>query len=376
MSTVQRFSDIVSEPTRRYKSGFVFLDLAYGRSEIDGIEEYGLPHGKISIWGGEGGVGKTRLSTDIALMANAVGHTVLYIQNEVSPSEFKGWVKRTVRNPGRFYVSDHTRLDEQIEAIRSTSPDIVVVDSVNMLEGFKNPTQLRKIMDEYKETTSSLGCHVIFISHLNGDGELKGNKDLGYLGDTICHLEKLTSKMTKAEIQANTDVSINSKFTLTIGKNRYGSSGGHVVFQHVAEGINYHDSSEELLLREGQRDYKFVENDLGHLDYVPKCMQPKGVSDIIIPKSSLGNVMKTTVSQPASTCDHLSPTIKAHLAKLVGKTVSEYEETVRETAGEMRRINGETQGVTEAPEPITQGVKKTPGKSSYDGLLGFFLGRD
>lgn len=281
MSEVYRFNEIKAEPIERFQSGFVFLDICYGKSEINGIEEYGLPKGKISIWGGSGGVGKSRTAIEIALSLNSQGYRVLFVQNEVTPSEFKGWIEKTVHDESNFLISTQGNLISQIESINKYRPDIVIVDSVNMIKGFKNPTELRHIMDVYRKTTNDCGCHVLFISHLNKAGELKGNNDLGYLGDIICTLEPLSSKLSKNELNNITD--FDKYFILTIGKNRHGSSGGIVEFKHTDKGIEYIDSSEQQLLIQGQRDYKFMKNEAGDLEYVPKSKRPN-YDGIIIPR--------------------------------------------------------------------------------------------
>lgn len=370
MATVKRFSDIKARPIKRYRSGFVFLDFAYGQSEIDGIEEYGLPHGRISIWGGSSGVGKTRLSCEIALSTNAEGYKVLYIQNEVSPSEFKGWVKKAVVNEDRFFISDHDRLDEQLETIKELRPDIVVVDSVNMLQGFSSPRQLRHIMDEYKRQTNEIGCHVIFISHLNKQGEIKGNNDLGYLGDVICSLEHLSEKLPKN--QAESDPDIDKRFMLTVGKNRYGSSGGFVIFEHDEFGVNYAHSSEEYALLEGKRDYKFCMNDNDDLDYVPRCRRPKGFEGRIIPKNQLLNSNGEK--------HKMTPKLMSNLAKLAGCSPEKFNGVIKKAKREMGNVSCESsvndQGNGRTPVGVKQGNSNIPANSANNNIVNWLLGRE
>jgi len=234
MSSIKSFDQIEATKIGRYSSGFYGLDKIYGSSIIDGTLYEGLPVGQISLWAGAGGVGKTRMAIEMALRINATGSRVLFYQNEVTPSAFKSWVKKPVAYPSNFFVINYSSLEEQIGGISSVRPDVVIVDSINMLDGFTNPTKLRQILLDYKKVITDNNCHAIFISHLNREGQVKGNNDIEYLVDTVASLTKMTGCIDEA-----TGGPDDSVFRLDIGKNRYGVSGGWVTFKHVDDGVIY-----------------------------------------------------------------------------------------------------------------------------------------
>jgi len=234
MSAIKSFDQITSVDIHRYSTGFKGLDEIYGSSVIDGYTYFGLPVGQISLWAGAGGVGKTRMAIEIALRINATGSRVLFYQNEVTPSAFKSWVKKPVTDPKNFFVDNYSSLAEQIKGVMDLKPNVVVVDSINMLDGFTNPTVLRQMLIDYREAITSTRTHAIFISHLNKEGKVKGNNDITYLVDTVASLTKF-----EGAINPITKGPDNSVFKLDIGKNRYGLSGGWAAFKHVDEGVIY-----------------------------------------------------------------------------------------------------------------------------------------
>ena len=235
MNKVYSFDEIKSEPIKRYTTGFYALDRIYGETIINGIKSFGLPEGKISIWAGQGGVGKTRMAIEISLSANSAVHKVCIFQNEVTVSEFAGWVKKSVTNPKQYFVSNVGTVDGQIEILKKIKPAIVVIDSINMLEGFSNPYMIREIMDKYRKAVSDVGCHAIFIAHLNKKKEVKGNNDVEYLAD-------IKAKMIPHE-KNKLGGALPGYFVLQIDKNRHGRSGGWVCFRHTETGIEYVTSS-------------------------------------------------------------------------------------------------------------------------------------
>lgn len=232
---VYSLDQIDSKPIERISTGIYALDQIYGFSNLNGKNVCGLPKGKISVWSGPSGIGKTRLCIGISLFANKVGDKVLTFQNEVSPAEFKAWIKVPVTNPSNFLVSNYSSLLEQIQVIKSVKPDLVIVDSMNMIDGFDKIGNVKEILNLYRETVREVGCHVIFIGHLNKMGETKGSNDSEYLADIIAKLEKHKRNKTGGEIKGC--------FYVRIDKNRYGRTGGWVAFIHKDIGIEYVTSS-------------------------------------------------------------------------------------------------------------------------------------
>jgi predicted ATP-dependent serine protease len=267
LSQIFSYNEIKECSLVRYSTGFPDLDRIYGITQLSNGKCYvGLPAGKISLWAGAGGVGKTRVAVEMVLRMSSVGIRNLFYQNEVSPEEFKGWVKKPVIHPENLFVGNIVSLDEQIKGIRKILPQVVIVDSINMMEGFSSPDELRNILQTYKNVAEETKCHVIFISHLNKQGDVKGNNDVKYLVDMVVRLFPHINPKTKKEVKGI--------FVLEIGKNRYGPSGGWICFKHTDVGIEFVISSlskvEEAKTQDSGDFVKVIHGSTGKVVMVPR----------------------------------------------------------------------------------------------------------
>lgn len=230
-----------------------------GYSNLDEILGGRLPFGAVSLFAGEAGTGKSRLSMEIVSKAHkALGIKVLYFQLEMNPSMFKGkYLDNKGFDPKKFAVSECSDYEQMVDAMYDFKPDVVVVDSVNMLDGSSNHHAVKRIMMAFNDAAHKLNCHILLIGQLGKDGKVKGSTDWVFLPDIVCHLTsvKLDTKVVdkifksinapkdfverkKAEFMKGIGSEIESRFLVSIpNKNRYGRAGGIVTMQHFNEGI-------------------------------------------------------------------------------------------------------------------------------------------
>ncbi len=223
-------SEIKPETVKRSLSGFSELDWLYGYSKFPNGIYWGIPYGKISLWAGESGVGKSRAAISVAKKLVNIGARVLYFQNEVDLPTFADWVKCNYNN---FIVSDDTDLKNQIKNIIMAQPNVVFVDSVNQIEEYKSGTKrdIKNIIEGYngiegfRGISKSLNCHIVLISQLNQDGTVKGSTTLSHLID----------------IEFSVILSgIDDHFLIKVGKkHRYGRTGEmfKTLWRHTDEGV-------------------------------------------------------------------------------------------------------------------------------------------
>jgi len=229
--TLSALDDLNSDTTKRLQTFNDEIDWLYDGTPIKDendetlYKDYGLPVGKISLWAGERGVGKTRTTIQICGKMNKKGKRIIVIQGEVALSEYKQWTRGVIIDTDNFWVSDQVHLDDQISTIKALRPDLVVVDSLNMIREARTASGMRTILTEYKRVARLTQCHVIFIGHLNKNGGVKGNNDLEYLVDIVVHIRK------RAEGS--------NEFALSIpDKNRYGCTGREVWMMHNEDGVD------------------------------------------------------------------------------------------------------------------------------------------
>ncbi len=217
-------ANITAEKPRRITTGEPELDWLYGKSEFPEGTEVGIPVKTISTWCGEGGVGKSRLAIKVARYKVQNGSTVLYFQNEVDLPTLASWVKGNTELDN-FYCSEVTALNEQVEIIKELKPDLVFIDSINLVDEFGTGTarSIKKIIDAFRGAIRETGSHVVILCQLNKQNEATGSTALGHLPDTNLVLTNYYDA-----------------FKVSIGKkNRYGPKGSKYfgIWEHLAENV-------------------------------------------------------------------------------------------------------------------------------------------
>lgn len=232
MTNVKRLSEIEATPVLRNETFFPKLDYLYGTSDIP-EHNIGMPKGKISLWAGESGVGKSRLCIEVAknFSTNYSNGIVLYFQTESPLSDFASWTKNPEQYPD-IYCSGENKIDEMIKIIYQVKPKLIFIDSVNMIEEFEtgNKKEARRIIQGadgkigLKQATNEVGAHLILLGQLNQDGKtIKGGTSLPHLVDIALNV-----------VKTNT----NGVFRVEVGtKHRYGSTENTALFQHTNDGV-------------------------------------------------------------------------------------------------------------------------------------------
>ncbi len=239
---VTRLSDIKANPIPRALTGFEELDYIYGYSRFPNGSVWGMPQGKISLWAGESGIGKSRLCIEVAKNYAAMGHIdsitnekiynkVLYFSIEAELDDFASWAKDT-SNFSSFYCSDEDKIDEIIKIIYKVDPDLVFIDSVNEIEDFNGTSKsvhrlIKGTKDKIglKKVTADVGCHTILLGQLNQDKTIKGGTALPHAVDTALNLTPRAKDSTIC-------------FTVSVGiKHRYGKKGSEGTWCHDDEGV-------------------------------------------------------------------------------------------------------------------------------------------
>lgn len=244
MYNLQKLCEIESEEIIRIPTTFRILDEAFGKSVVrdfygDELLSIGLPRGMTSIWAGEPGVGKSRLCTTIgANICTHYGFRTLYIINEDTAQNLRRWTPIKAEGIDEFFVaSGCSSLEEQCDLIEENLPDLVIIDSLNMVANIRSPEDIKHAMQKWKDATQKAQCHTILIAHMNKAGEIKGTTDIPHLADMTCFIRKLDVPKDMKKYREVIEKS--GYFIVETGKNRYGPSGSKICFQHQENGVIY-----------------------------------------------------------------------------------------------------------------------------------------
>jgi len=215
---------------------------------------WGLPCGMISLISGEEGVGKSRVTREIAksISMNKNNPTnkpypVVYFSLEEEMGTFAANAKKdgTILPPS-FYISNESSLAKQIEVIRETEAMVVFVDSVNKVDEYKrgySDARVEEVADAYRKIAVEKDRHIMLISMLNKEGETKGSTHLPHLVDTVLHISKSKRVLEKYG---------EGHFEVAVGKkNRWGRVGKefYCVWKHYenkADTVSEHKYKDKM----------------------------------------------------------------------------------------------------------------------------------
>lgn len=237
MNNVKKLSEIRATPIDRIETGLSELDWIYGMTKFPTHNVWGMPKGKISIWSGISGTGKSRLAIELAKQLLLSSQKILYFQTESTLEDFAGWAKADNLSPDlldRFHCSSSNNIDEMIEIIYQVNPTIVFVDSANEIVEFLNGTkkEARRLVngidgnDGLRDVVNKAGCHIILLAQLNGDGSIKGGTSLPHLVDIALDLTPIKDRP-------------DDEFAVKVGvKHRYGKKGCISHWKHHDAGVS------------------------------------------------------------------------------------------------------------------------------------------
>ncbi len=223
---MQNLSQIQSETVHRVTTTWDELDYVYGPAD-----DPGAPEGRISIWSGSPGVGKSRTIAEMMKRLSKFGLKSVLFQGEVPASNFKEEKFAGVDSP-HIYLSEADTLDEICKGIVDVAPAWAFIDSIQMLRCVRSAAKavgkkpVEYTIERLRESILASGTHLVLISQLNKEGKTKGSNDLPHLVDIECHISPKFPEISKSLF----------KFEIPT-KNRYGPTGREAVFGHRSWGV-------------------------------------------------------------------------------------------------------------------------------------------
>lgn len=166
---------------------------ATGIGEFDRVLGGGAVSGSVILLGGDPGIGKSTLLLQAADRL-AASKTVLYASGEESLHQIKLRARR-LKTEGEPLVVSTTRFAELQEAVLSTKPDVLVVDSVQSFykedqEGIPGSiNQLREVTAGMVRLAKESGMVVFLIGHVTKEGIMAGPRLLEHMVDCVLYLE-------------------------------------------------------------------------------------------------------------------------------------------------------------------------------------------
>src|SRR5437870_12679136 len=171
------------------------LRVPSGIGEFDRVLGGGIVPGSMVLIGGEPGIGKSTLLTQVAHLLGRNGGAVLYVSGEESERQIKLRGERLGVAAGGLYLMGETSLERILEQVDELKPSALVVDSVQTVYSSKFPSapgsmsQVREVATQLLFLAKGRGVTTFLIGHVTKDGSLAGPKSLEHNVDTVLYFE-------------------------------------------------------------------------------------------------------------------------------------------------------------------------------------------
>ena len=212
----RKLSDVTFERYERTPSGIC---------EFDNVLGGGIVAGSLVLLGGDPGIGKSTLLTQIAAHLS-LKHRVLYFSAEESCSQVKMRAERLHLDCEDFLIVNDTcidNLESELEGVRFCIIDsIQAVYTDDLSSSAGSVGQVRECATKLMRIAKSRGITFFIVGHVTKEGALAGPKVLEHIMDTVLYFE--------GENQENYRI-------LRAVKNRFGNVSEVGVFEMTGEGI-------------------------------------------------------------------------------------------------------------------------------------------
>ncbi len=196
-----------------------------GNAELDIVLGGGIVRGSLVLVGGDPGIGKSTLLTQVAAHL-AKEHKVLYLSAEESCSQVKLRCERLGLDSDNLLLLNETSLDAAEESFYGA--EYVIVDSIQAVytEALSSAAgsvgQVRECAARIMRIAKSRGITFFIVGHVTKEGTLAGPKVLEHIMDAVLYFEGERTENFKI---------------LRAYKNRFGSVQEVGVFEMTENGI-------------------------------------------------------------------------------------------------------------------------------------------
>ncbi len=201
----------------------------------------GLVTGSLILLGGDPGIGKSTLLLQVTAQYVQKGLKVLYICGEESIEQVSLRARRLQLQAEELLLLAETDLSTIKLQIEKVKPDIVIIDSVQVIYKSELPSlpgsvsQIRETTTELMYLAKSLNVSIFLIGHVTKSGEIAGPKVLEHLVDTVLYFE--------GDRQHHYRI-------LRVVKNRFGPCDEIGIFQMNQKGLEEVKNPSEAFLEE------------------------------------------------------------------------------------------------------------------------------
>ena len=219
--------------------------MSSGIGELARVLGGGVVEGSMVLVGGDPGIGKSTLLTQLSANLSARGDKVLYVSGEESMRQIKLRATRLGADGSGFYVlaeNDVSIIEERMLAIQ---PRAMVIDSIQTMyrtdisSAPGSVSQVRECAAHIMRLAKMNDCAVFLVGHVTKEGAIAGPRVLEHMVDAVLYFEGDRSSQYRL---------------LRAVKNRFGSVNELGMFEMTGEGMREVTNASETLLSERAHD--------------------------------------------------------------------------------------------------------------------------
>ena len=213
--------------------------MATGIAEFDRVLGGGIIKGSLVLVGGDPGIGKSTILTQVCKALSDQAIDVLYISGEESLQQIKLRADRLGTFTEHMKLFCETDLDVIDSVIAENAPQVCIIDSIQTMyrpdvAGAPGSVgQVRESTNMLLQLAKGLGIAIFVVGHVTKEGVVAGPRMLEHMVDTVLYFE--------GDPQ--------STYRILRGvKNRFGSTNEIGVFEMMSDGLKEVKNPSEYLL--------------------------------------------------------------------------------------------------------------------------------
>jgi len=163
--------------------------------ELDRVLGGGIVKGSLMLVGGDPGIGKSTLLLQVCRNLSKSGKKVLYVSGEESLKQIKMRADRIGKFDDNMLLLCETNLATIEGAIRSTEPQIVVIDSIQTIYNEDvgsapgSVSQVRESTNILMQIAKGMSISIFIVGHVTKEGVVAGPRVLEHMVDTVLYFE-------------------------------------------------------------------------------------------------------------------------------------------------------------------------------------------